>query len=46
MIIIGSSKFAIYTMTKRMLNLKEKIGNKGKLLRSKPLLFIILDFMI
>jgi len=35
-IIIDSSKFAIYTMIKRMLNLKEKIGNKGKLLKPKP----------
>ncbi|MCD6572577.1 MAG: site-specific DNA-methyltransferase [Thermoplasmata archaeon] len=29
-IMIDSSKFAIYTMIKRMLNLKEKIGNKGR----------------
>ena len=35
-IMIDSSKFAIYTMIKRMLNLKQKIGNKGKLLRPKP----------
>ena len=34
-IVIDSSKFAIYTMIKRMLNLKEKIGNKGKLLKPK-----------
>lgn len=35
-IIVDSSKLAIYTMTKRMFNLKEKIGNKGKPLKSKP----------
>ena len=35
-IMIDSSKFAIYTMMKRMLNLKEKIGNKGKPLKPKP----------
>jgi len=35
-IIIDSSKFAIYTMIKRMLNLKEKIGNKGKSLKPRP----------
>jgi len=35
-IMIDSSKFAIYTMIKRMLNLKEKIGNKGKPLQPKP----------
>ncbi|MDK2812422.1 MAG: hypothetical protein PWQ78_632 [Petrotoga sp.] len=35
-IMIDSSKFAIYTMIKRMLNLKEKIGNKGKPLKPKP----------
>ena len=34
-IMIDSSKFAIYTMIKRMLNLKEKIGNKGKPLKPK-----------
>lgn len=34
-IIIDSSKIAIYTMIKRMLNLKEKIGNKGKSLKPK-----------
>jgi len=27
---IDSSKFAIYKMIKRMLNLKQDIGNKGK----------------
>jgi len=35
-IMIDSSKFAIYTMIKRMLNLKEKIGNKGRSLKPKP----------
>ncbi len=35
-IMIDSSKFSIYTMIKRMLNLKEKIGNKGKYLKPKP----------
>lgn len=35
-IMIDSSKFAIYTIMKRMLNLKEKIGNKGKPLKPKP----------
>jgi len=35
-IMIDSSKFAIYTMIKRMLNLKKKIGNKGKPLKPKP----------
>jgi len=35
-IMIDSSKFAIYTMIKRMLNLKEKIGNKGRPLKPKP----------
>jgi len=35
-IMIDSSKFAIYTMIKRMLNLKQEIGNKGKSLKTKP----------
>lgn len=35
-IMIDSSKFAIYTMIKRILNLKEQIGNKGKPLKPKP----------
>lgn len=35
-IIIDSSKFAIYTIIRRMFNLKEKIGNKGKPLKPKP----------
>jgi len=35
-IIIDSSKLAIYTIQKRMLNLKEEIGNKGKTLKPKP----------
>jgi len=30
------SKFAIYTMIKRMLSLKEGIGQKGKALKAKP----------
>jgi site-specific DNA-methyltransferase (adenine-specific)/adenine-specific DNA-methyltransferase len=33
---IDSSKLAIYTIQKRMLNLQEKIGNKGKRLEAKP----------
>lgn len=35
-IMIDSSKLAIYTIQKRMLNLKQEIGNKGKVLRPKP----------
>ena len=35
-IMIDSSKLAIYTIQKRMLNLKEEIGNKGKTLKPKP----------
>ncbi|MEW6685136.1 MAG: site-specific DNA-methyltransferase [Candidatus Edwardsbacteria bacterium] len=35
-IMIDSSKFAIYTMIKRMLNLKQEIGNKGKPLKPNP----------
>jgi len=35
-IMIDSSKLAIYTMQKRMLNLKTEIGNKGKALKPKP----------
>ncbi len=35
-IMIDSSKLAIYTIQKRMLNLKEEIGNKGKALKTKP----------
>jgi len=34
-IMIDSSKFAIYTIIKRMLNLKQDIGNKGKSLTPK-----------
>jgi len=33
---IDCGKLAIYTMQKRMLNLREKIGNKGKRLHPKP----------
>jgi len=33
---IDCGKLAIYTMQKRMLNLREKIGNKGKRLEPKP----------
>jgi len=33
---IDCGKLAIYTMQKRMLNLKSKIGNKGKVLKPKP----------
>jgi len=35
-IMVDSSKLAIYTMQKRMLNLKAEIGNKGKALKPKP----------
>jgi len=35
-IMIDSSKLAIYTMQKRMLNLKAEIGNKGRSLNPKP----------
>jgi len=35
-IMIDSSKMAIYTMIKRILNLKQEIGNKGKPLKPKP----------
>jgi site-specific DNA-methyltransferase (adenine-specific)/adenine-specific DNA-methyltransferase len=35
-IMIDSSKLAIYTIQKRMLNLKAEIGNKGKPLKPKP----------
>jgi site-specific DNA-methyltransferase (adenine-specific)/adenine-specific DNA-methyltransferase len=33
---IDCGKLAMYTMQKRMLNLKTKIGNKGKRLKAKP----------
>lgn len=33
---IDCGKLAIYTIQKRMLNLREEIGNKGKLLKAKP----------
>jgi len=35
-IMIDAGRLAIYTMIKRMLNLKEGIGNKGKSLKPKP----------
>jgi hypothetical protein len=35
-IAIDCGKFAIYTMQKRLLNLKSEIGNKGKKLKSNP----------
>ena len=35
-IAIECGKLAIYTMQKRMLSLRAKIGNKGKLLKPKP----------
>jgi DNA modification methylase len=35
-IMIDCGKLAIYTMQKRMLNLKEEIGNRGKPLKAKP----------
>lgn len=34
-IMIDSSKYSLYTMIKRLLNLREKIGNKGKHLKHK-----------
>lgn len=33
---IDVGKLAVYTIQKRMLNLKAEIGNKGKLLKAKP----------
>ncbi|MBM3118254.1 MAG: site-specific DNA-methyltransferase [Chloroflexi bacterium] len=35
-IMIDCGKLAVYTMQKRLLNLKEEIGNKGKPLKPKP----------
>ena len=35
-IVIDCGKLAIYTMQKRLLNLKSEIGNKGKKLKPKP----------
>ncbi len=35
-IMIDCGKLAIYTMQKRLLNLREEIGNRGKLLKAKP----------
>jgi len=35
-IMIDCGKLAIYTMQKRLLNLREEIGNKGKPLKPKP----------
>jgi len=35
-IMIDCSKLAIYTIQKRLLNLRKEIGNKGKPLKSKP----------
>lgn len=35
-IMIDCGKLAIYTMQKRLLNLRERIGNKGKRLKPKP----------
>jgi len=35
-IMIDCGKLAIYTMQKRLLNLRKEIGNKGKPLKSKP----------
>lgn len=47
-IMIDSSKLAIYTMQKRMLNLKSEIGNKGKPLKPKTFVLynagLYLDF--
>jgi hypothetical protein len=38
-IAIDRGKLAIYTIQKRMLSLREKIGNKGNLLQYKPFVF-------
>ena len=35
-IMIDCGKLAIYTMQKRLLNLREEIGNRGELLKPKP----------
>jgi len=35
-IMVDSSKLAIYTMQKRLLNLREEISNKGRILKPKP----------
>lgn len=35
-IMIDCGKLAIYTMQKRLLNLKQEIGNRGKSLKAKP----------
>ena len=35
-IMIDCGKLAIYTMQKRLLNLREEIGNRGKSLKAKP----------
>jgi len=35
-IMVDCGKLAIYTMQKRLLNLREEIGNRGKPLQSKP----------
>ncbi|MBN4049005.1 site-specific DNA-methyltransferase [archaeon AH-315-M20] len=35
-IMVDCGKLAIYTMQKRLMNLKEEIGNKGKPLKPKP----------
>jgi len=35
-IMIDCGKLAIYTMQKRLLNLREEIGNRGKFLKPKP----------
>lgn len=35
-VMIDSSKLAVYTIQKRMLNLKAEVGNKGKALKPKP----------
>ena len=37
---VDCGKFAIYTMQKRMLNLREKIGNKGQPLSPRPFTLI------
>jgi hypothetical protein len=42
---IDSSKLAIYTIQKRMLNLKEELAIKGRHLKQSPLFCITLGFI-
>jgi len=38
-VMIDSSKYAVYTMQKRLLNLRQEIGNTGKKIKSKFVLY-------